>query len=196
MEAAKTLTSYRIDPKPSRLTVQVTAGGFLATFGHNPTIAARDFSGEAQFDPETLADASLHLEISASTLEVAGGASEKDKPEIEQRMHHDVLESDIHPLITFDSTNVKATLLTQGQYRVDITGQITLHGVTNDQTISARVIVGPDRLRASGEFTLRQTDYGIELVSVAGGALKVKDEVKVSFDFIAIAAAKPKEVAA
>jgi|HubBroStandDraft_6_1064221.scaffolds.fasta_scaffold78633_2 polyisoprenoid-binding protein YceI len=196
MDAAKTLAAYRIDPKPSRLTVQVTAGGFLASFGHNPTIAARDFTGEAQFDPETLADASLHLEISASTLEVAGGASEKDKPEIEQRMHHDVLESDAYPLISFDSTSVKATLLSTGQYRVEVTGPMTLHGVTNDQTISVRAIVGPDRLRASGEFTLRQTDYGIELVSVAGGALKVKDEVKVSFDLIAIAAAKAKEVAA
>jgi hypothetical protein len=40
-------------------------------------------------------------------------------------------------------------------------------------------------MRASGEFSLCQTDYGIELVSVAGGALKVKDDVKVSFDVVA-----------
>ena len=42
------------------------------------------------------------------------------------------------------------------------------------------------RLHASSQFTLRQTDYRIELASVAGGALKVKDEVKVSFDLIAM----------
>jgi len=47
MEAAKTQAAYRIDPKPSRLAVQVTAGGFLTSFGHNPTIAARNFTGEA-----------------------------------------------------------------------------------------------------------------------------------------------------
>ena len=40
-------------------------------------------------------------------------------------------------------------------------------------------------LRAFGEFTLRQTDFGIKLVSVAGGTLKVKDEVQVSFDMVA-----------
>jgi len=51
--------------------------------------------------------------------------------------------------------------------------------------MDAAKTLAPDRLRASGELTLRQTDYGIELVSVAGGALKVKDEVKVSFDLIA-----------
>jgi polyisoprenoid-binding protein YceI len=196
MEDEKTLAAYRIDPKPSRLTVQVTAGGILATFGHNPVIAARDFTGEAQFEPDRLENASVYVEISASTLEVSGGANEKDKAEIEQRMHRDVLESETYPLITFDSSNVKATPMGPSQYRVEIAGQLTLHGVTNDQTISARVIVGADRLRVSGELTLRQTDYGIELVSVAGRALKVKDELKLQFDLVAAAAAKSKDSAA
>jgi polyisoprenoid-binding protein YceI len=196
MEAEKTLVAYRIDPKPSRLTVQVTAAGILASFGHNPVIAARDFTGEAQCEPDTLANASVHVEVSASTLEVSDGASDKDKPEIEKRMHEDVLESQTYPLITFDSSSVKATPLSPGQYRVEAAGQLSLHGVTNDQTISARVILSADRLRASGEFTLRQTDYGIELVSVAGGALKVKDELKVQFDVVAAAAARSKDSAA
>jgi polyisoprenoid-binding protein YceI len=195
MEVEKTLAAYRIDPKPSRLTVQVTAGGILATFGHNPVIAARDFTGEAQFEPDTLDNASVHVEISASTLEV-GGANDKDKAEIEQRMHRDVLESETYPLITFDSSNVKATPMGPSQYRVEIAGQVTLHGVTNDQTVSARVIVGADRLRVSGQLILRQTDYGIELVSVAGGGLQVKDELKLQFDLVAAAAAKSKDSAA
>jgi hypothetical protein len=61
--------------------------------------------------------------------------------------------------------------------------------------MDAAKTLAADRLRASGEFTLRQTDYGIELVSGSVAALKVKDEVKVSFDLIAVAA-KAKEVAA
>jgi polyisoprenoid-binding protein YceI len=71
MDVQKTLAVYRIDPKASRLTVQVTAAGILASFGHNPVIAVRDLTGEAQFEPNTLENASVHLEISASTLEVA-----------------------------------------------------------------------------------------------------------------------------
>ncbi len=42
-------------------------------------------------------------------------------------------------------------------------------------------------LRASGEFTARQTDYDIKLVSAVAGSLKVKDELKLAF---AIAARK------
>ncbi len=196
MDSERTLAAYRVDPKASRLSVQVTAGGLLASFGHNPTIAARDFTGEAQFEPDSLANASVHVEISAATLEVIAGASDKDKAEIEKRMHSDVLQSDSYPLITYDSSNIKVTPLSPGQYRVDATGPMTLHGITNDQTLMARVMVSADKLRASGEITLRQTDYGIELVSVAGGALKVKDEVKISFDVVATAAAQAKDSAA
>jgi hypothetical protein len=40
-------------------------------------------------------------------------------------------------------------------------------------------------LRASGEFTLSQSVYNIKPVSVAGGALKIKDELKFSFEIVA-----------
>jgi hypothetical protein len=40
-------------------------------------------------------------------------------------------------------------------------------------------------LRASGEFTLIQSDFGVKPISVAGGALKVKDELKLSFEMVA-----------
>ena len=34
----------------------------------------------------------------------------------------------------------------------------------------------------TGHATLKQTDFGIEPVKVAGGAVRVKDEVQVEFD--------------
>jgi hypothetical protein len=40
-------------------------------------------------------------------------------------------------------------------------------------------------LRASGDFILRQPDYQIKPVSVAGGALKLKDELNFSFEILA-----------
>jgi len=41
------------------------------------------------------------------------------------------------------------------------------------------------RLRISGQFTLRQSDYGIKPVSFAAGALRLKDELKFSFEVVA-----------
>ena len=37
----------------------------------------------------------------------------------------------------------------------------------------------------SGDFSLRQSDYGIKPVSFAGGALRLKDELKFAFELVA-----------
>jgi hypothetical protein len=47
------------------------------------------------------------------------------------------------------------------------------------------VAPGDDRLRAYGEFSVKQSDFKIRVVSVAGGTLKLKDELKLTFDIIA-----------
>ena len=52
-------------------------------------------------------------------------------------------------------------------------------GITSEVTLSG------ETLRAKGDFTLKQTDFGIKLVSVAGGTLKVKNELKFSFNLVA-----------
>jgi len=39
-------------------------------------------------------------------------------------------------------------------------------------------------LHAFGEFTIRQSDYNIKPISAIGGGLKVKDELKFSFDIV------------
>ena len=44
---------------------------------------------------------------------------------------------------------------------------------------------GGDSLRANGEFTLRQTDFNIKPASAVGGTIKLKDELKFTFDIIA-----------
>lgn len=56
-----------------------------------------------------------------------------------------------------------------------------MHGVTNSQAFFAQVALGVDSFRAYGEFTLLQSDYGIRIASVAGGTLKLQDELKFTF---------------
>jgi polyisoprenoid-binding protein YceI len=62
---------------------------------------------------------------------------------------------------------------------------LTLHGVTRRERLPAQLAVTGDMLRAFGDFTIRQSDYRIKLASVAGGALKLKDELKFTFDIVA-----------
>jgi polyisoprenoid-binding protein YceI len=104
---------------------------------------------------------------------------------MERVMKEDVLEVTRYPEIRYEASAIACTRLDDALYSATLNGQLSLHGVTRVQTITARIAVLGEMLRASGNFTLRQSDYQIKLVSVAAGALKVKDELKFSFEMIA-----------
>jgi polyisoprenoid-binding protein YceI len=176
---------YGIDAAKSRFTVQAFASGLLSGLGHNPVIAIRDFAGQLSFAPEELSKSSLEFLVQAESLTVQSDVSDKDRREIEHTMKHNVLESGRFPEIVFASTEVSGTRLGDSLYALKIQGGLSLHGVTRMQSLVAQMIPGDDSLRAYGEFSIRQTDFNIKLVSVAGGALKVKDDLKCSFDIVA-----------
>lgn len=179
------IARYRIDPSRGRFTVRAFAGGILSALAHNPTFAIRDFTGEAELVPGTLERASLRLTARADSIELADQVSEKDRREIERLMREEVLQVGRFPEIVFGSTGMAATRISDDWYRVNLAGDLSLHGVTNSLSIDTQVWVTPETLRAQGEFPLRQTAYNIKLVSAAGGTIKVKDELKFSFDILA-----------
>ncbi len=182
-ETKSRVVSYRLEPEESNFTVQAFAEGLFSAFGHNPVIAIRDFSGEAKFVPATLEDASLRVTVNPDSLIVSGEVREKDRAEIERTMLNDVLETTKYPEIAFTSNSVSASRIGEGRHRARIIGDLTMHGVTQKNIwISAEVTLTEKGLRARGDFSLKQTDFGIKLVSVAGGMLKLKNELKFSFD--------------
>jgi polyisoprenoid-binding protein YceI len=176
---------YVVDGRSSRFTVQAFATGMLARMGHNPTIGIRDFSGEMNFNPDKLEAGSFHLVIKSASLSVQDDISDKDLREIERLMKQEVLETAKFPEIVYDAPSISVTKMAEALYSAALNGKLTLHGVTRNQPISVRVALFGTMLRASGDFTLDQTDYNIKLVSVAGGALKLKAELKFSFEILA-----------
>jgi polyisoprenoid-binding protein YceI len=176
---------YELKPRDSRLTVQAFAEGLLSSFGHNPKLTTREFGGTVSFNRDHPEQSALEFVVKADSLKVTDDVSEKDRREIERMMKDEVLETSLFPDITFRSKSVSADRIYEGFYRVKITGELTLHGVTRDHLIDTQVQVIEDGLRAEGESTLRQSEFGIRKVSVAGGALKVKDEVKLTYLIVA-----------
>jgi len=185
MVALEPAIRYRIDVATSCFTVRAFATGLFSSLGHNPTLAIRDYTGEAIFVPSNPEHSSIRIYVPSASIEVTDDMSQKDRTDIENKMRQEVLETSRYPEIIFESTQVAANKLGEDRYAANVTGDVTLHGTTRREMISAQVSLTGDTLRAYGEFTLRQTDYGIKLVSVAGGTLKVKDEVKLAFDFTA-----------
>ncbi len=186
MEAAKaTLVHYVLDARASRFTAQAFATGLLSAVGHNPTIGVRDFSGDVRFSPETLQGSGFRLNIKSTSLSVQDDISDKDRREIERLMSEQVLETANYPEIVYEAPVLSITRLGESLYSAVLDGNLTFHGVTCKQPVAARIAVFGTMLRASGNFTLKQTDYQIKLISIAGGALKLKDELKFSFEMVA-----------
>ena len=177
---------YRLVAGESLFTVQAFAEGLFSAFGHDPVIVIRDFNGEVECATETFSECSMRMRVKTESLAASDDVKEKDRAEIDRMMHADVLETENHPEIVFESASVTAQRLGEGRYRARVIGNLTLHGVTQKNLwIQAEVTKSEDRLRAQGQFSLKQTDYQITPVKVAGGALKVKNELKFSFDIIA-----------
>jgi polyisoprenoid-binding protein YceI len=176
---------YRIDAGESHFTVRAFAGGFLSAFAHDHNIAIRDFNGEADFTYGTVQPASLRITIKAGSLAVTDKVSASDRQKIESTMRDEVLEITKYPEIVFKSSSVTATKTGEGTYQARISGELNLHGVTRPLTINAQLEFGDKTLRARGAFAVKQSSFDIKPVSVAGGTIKVKDELKFSFDIVA-----------
>jgi polyisoprenoid-binding protein YceI len=65
-----------------------------------------------------------------------------------------------------------------------VAGELALRGVTREVTLPLAVKLEGDRLEASGRLVLRQKDYGIDPVSVAG-VVKVKNELAIEYTIVA-----------
>jgi len=176
---------YRIDAGQSHFTVRAFAGGFLSALAHDHTISVREFDGNTEFTFGTVEPASLQMTIKAASLAVVDKISDKDRQKIEATMRDEVLEVSQFPEITFKSSGVTATKTGEGQYQARISGEISLHGVSRPLTINSQLEFGDKVLHAKGNFALKQSNFGIKPVSVAGGTIKVKDEIKFVFDIVA-----------
>ena len=153
--------------------------------GHNPKIGIRSFSGEVDFSPEAAEGSGFRLVMQANSLSVLDDVSDKDRREMEKMMNEQVLEVAKYAEILYEAPVVSITRLENALYSARLDGRLSFHGVNRGQPVTARIAEFGEMLRTSGEFTLRQSDYGIKPISVAGGALKVKDEVKFSFEMVA-----------
>jgi polyisoprenoid-binding protein YceI len=177
---------YSIESDKSKMEIQVYKEGVFKVFGHDHLIAAKDISGEAEFDPRNPLGSKVLLTVAAKSLTVVDlGESEKDRISVQQTMAGDqVLDVAKFPEITFTSTSVSAAKKTPEGWEVTLSGRLKLHGVEKQVSFPLQVSAAANELRAYGEVTLRQSDYGITPVKVAGGTVKVKDRLKITFFII------------
>jgi len=167
-----------IDTSQSAITVHVFKTGLFRSFADNHEIRAAVKSG---FIKNTL-PVRANIVVDARDLRVLDpDATPKDREHARVRMlGPEVLNVNRFPEIRFESISGERTK--SGEWIVH--GQLTLHGQSRPMVTT----IIEDQGHYRGAMTLRQTDYGITPISVAGGTVKVRDELKIDFDIVARAA--------
>jgi polyisoprenoid-binding protein YceI len=179
--------AYSIDSAQSKMEIHVSKEGAFKAFGHDHLIAAKEVSGQVQFDPQQLDQSSVRIKIPTKSITVIDpGESEKDRKEVQATMEGEkVLDVAKFPEITFTSTGVSSAKKSREGWELTLAGQLNLHGVKKPATFPLRVTANADELHADGELSVLQTDYGITPVKVGGGTVKVKDKLRITFNILA-----------
>jgi polyisoprenoid-binding protein YceI len=172
-------TAVRAEPHPidtghSTLTVFVYKSGLFSAFADDHIIRAPIASGSIS----TGAPLAVDVRVQSATLNVLDPKLSADKrAEVQTRMlGPEVLDTARYPEISFASTSIEPA----GPDRWTVTGQLNLHGKTHPLTFAVTRQDGHYR----GTAALKQRDFGIQPISIGGGTVKVKDEVKVEFDMV------------
>ena len=160
-----------IDTTHSAITVRVFKSGVFSRFGHNHEISAPIEEGSVD-----VAGHSVSLRVDATKLRVLDPeVSEDTRAEIQKTMEGpQVLDSGRFPEISFVSTSISVV----DEQRWSVDGNLTLHGKTRP----VRVDVSFKNDHYTGSAMIKQSDFAIKPISVAGGTVKVKDQVRIAFD--------------
>jgi polyisoprenoid-binding protein YceI len=131
-------------------------------------------SGTAKYDPADPSKTSLDATIDANSVDTRVEMRDKDL-----RSPH-FFEVEKYPTITFHSKQAKA----QGSGKLQITGDLTIHGVTKEVVLdvdgpSAAVKDpwGNQRIGASATTKINRNDFG-----VSGAPGVVGDEITITID--------------
>lgn len=181
------LSPGEIDTEASRVFVFVDRDGLGHVHGIEGTIesgtvhlGADQEAGEIVFDMASFtADTDAALEHTGVEREV----DESEKTEVTATMRGDeVLDVETYPTATFriDSAERLAEDTEEGHPRFALEGEFTLCGTTQPLSVVAvRDGQTDGKLHLAGDFTIEQTDYGIEPYSTAFGLVSVADELRI-----------------
>jgi len=160
-----------IDTARSKITVRVYKSGLFSPFAHDHEVEALIEWGELNDSDSP----SVELRVNASKLHVLDpGVSEDERAKVQTTMQGpEVLDSARYSEIHFQSTAVEPS----GTDHWIVHGNLDLHGKTNP--VSVDVTFRDDLYR--GTALLKQTQFGITPIKIAGGTVKVKDEIKIEF---------------
>ncbi|NVN50279.1 YceI family protein [Mycolicibacterium hippocampi] len=171
-------TVWRLDSADGQLLVTTGVAGPAAKMGHRLTLsltweATVQWVDDAPSEVEFVADVG-----SLQVLRGDGGVKGLTSPEkaLARSNALKVFDAGRYPQIRFHAADI--TRAGDG-YR--LTGTLEIHGTTRPHVVDLQVEDLGDTSRMSCEGQVRHSDFGLKPYSLMMGAMKVTDEVTVSF---------------
>ncbi len=183
--------TYHVDPQHSRLVFQVNHLGFS-----NYTAFFREFDAELVFDPAQPEAMQLTATVNPASIETHYPDPAVDFNGI--LAGPEFLDAAAFPEMTFKSTTIHLT----GEKMADVTGDLTMHGVTAPITLQVTFNGGyagfeldpAPRIGFSAKGSLMRSAYGMGYgIPAPGTTMGVGDEVTflIETELLNPAAAKP-----
>lgn len=137
-------------------------------FAHNWQGHSNNISGSIHYNSTNKAVNSCSLRVNLSTFD--SGNSNRDSNMLTN------LNAFVYPDVVFVSSSISI----KGEDAF-IKGRLTLHGVTKEVDVTAKLILA-DRFIASGTFEILLSDFGIERPALL--FQKIKDEMRIEYMII------------
>lgn len=188
--------SQAIDVSKSSLKIRVFKSGAFSAFAHDHEIQAPIEEGkidEGKIDEGKIDEGridkgkidssggpSVQLRVDSRKMRVLDPEISVDnRAEIQHTMEGNaVLDVEHFPEISYRSTSITKT----GDAHWEVRGNLNLHGKSQPVVVGVSLEAGHYR----GSASFKQSDFGITPIRIAGGAVKVKDEVKIEFDIVPV----------
>lgn len=138
-------------------------------------IAFPEFEGKVRIDGETVAGVSFTVQVASLQTSPEKLANHLKGP--------DFFGVEQHPTATFTSAEVKPAAGGQGDATHEISGDLTLHGVTKRLTFPAKLAVSPTEVTGRAEFAINRQDFGIVYPGKPDDL--IKDNVLLTIELVA-----------
>lgn len=186
---------YNVVPAESLLVVLVYRGGVLARLGHNHVVASHDLTGRV-FVPEDITRTSFEVHVPVEKLivdeeELRAAEGIEFPPGVPEFAKNGTRKNMLSPAV-LDGSHFPEIFLESGQFKTNQRGlqvqvRVTLRDQVRSLVVPMQYRIEGKTLQVEGEFSLRQTDFGIKPFSALAGAMQVQDELRIKFHVIALA---------
>lgn len=111
---------------------------------------------------------------------------EFEKKLMQEHFNENYMESDEFPKASFKGKIVNLNNVDfekDGTYKANVTGDLTIHGVTKNVSAEATITVKDKKVSAQSKFVVTPKDYSIEIPSVVEEKIAKEIEVTVEVDY-------------